>query len=385
MIKKALPLLIAFFVLFTYSIFYVPNMNIAFADDEEDEEEMSLDDIRQQISDLNDDLNDLINENDAIGAEINELASKVAKVNEDINKLNADIEALNKKIKAKEIELENKKEEIKEQETNLNSRLKTMYKNGSIGYIDVLLGSNSISEFVYNVKMVKTIHEHDVEVVKILQTQYDELEKIKLELQNSRDELDKKKTELQEVQEEYEVQISILREKQAEYDTLIEEKKEEVRSAIVLLDGYIGGEFIWPLPSWSRNPWYITSWVGWRWHPIYDCWAYHGGTDIAVGWGNPIYAAGSGVVILSRNYSNYGYTVIIDHGGGVTTLYGHCSSLVCEQGDVVVAGDLIAYVGDTGAATGPHLHFEVMYDGEEQDSMQFFPDIEAYRPSDVIL
>ena len=142
---------------------------------------------------------------------------------------------------------------------------------------------------------------------------------------------------------------------------------------------------MWPLPSYSRNVSYITSWVGWRYHPIYKAWRYHGGTDIAVGTGTNIYACGNGTVILSRNYSNYGYTVMIDHGDGIVSLYGHCSKLLVEKGDIVAAGDLIAKVGSTGAATGPHLHFEVMVNGDVVDSMKYYPDMEAYRPSNVLL
>ena len=382
--RKVLSILLIFFVLFTFSYFYFPNSEIAYAEGEEGGE-LSAEELRDLINQLNGDLDDLIDENDKIGAEINELANEVSKINDEVVALNKDIDELNSKIKQKEIELDNKEKEIAEQEANLNSRLKTMYKNGSIGYIDVLLGSNSISEFVYNIKMVKMIHEHDVEVIGILERQHAELEEIKQVLVASKEELDKKKADLEKAQSEYEDRIAVLKEKQLEYDSAIAAKKEEVRSAIVLLDGYVGGQFIWPLPSWSRRVGYITSWVGYRWHPVYGGWRYHGGTDIAVGTGTPIYAAGSGVVIMSRNYSNYGNTVIIDHGGGITTLYGHCSSLCCSVGDIVVAGDLIAYVGSTGAATGPHLHFEVMYDGVEQDSMQYYPDIHQYRPSDVLL
>ncbi|NLO25140.1 MAG: M23 family metallopeptidase [Clostridiales bacterium] len=123
---------------------------------------------------------------------------------------------------------------------------------------------------------------------------------------------------------------------------------------------FIGGKFVWPAPGYN----YITSDYGWRVHPIYKTRKYHAGIDIRVPWGKKIVAAGAGKVIYANTYGGYGKTVIIDHGGGITTLYAHNSSLNVKVGTVVTAGTTIALAGSTGVSTGPHLHFEVRKNGE---------------------
>ena len=119
------------------------------------------------------------------------------------------------------------------------------------------------------------------------------------------------------------------------------------------------GALQWPLPVAGT----ITSPQGYRTDPITGETSYHSGTDIAVPEGTPILAAADGTVIIANALDSwggsYGYHVKLDHGGGLTTLYAHCSSICVTAGQQVKAGEVIAYVGQTGRATGPHLHFEV--------------------------
>lgn len=115
---------------------------------------------------------------------------------------------------------------------------------------------------------------------------------------------------------------------------------------------------IWPL----SGP--ITSEYGWRTHPIYGNARYHSGIDIGGDYGMNIYAADSGTVTYSGWISGYGNTVIIDHGNGVSTLYGHNQSLTVNVGQNISQGDVIAHCGSTGNSTGPHCHFEVRVNGE---------------------
>jgi len=111
----------------------------------------------------------------------------------------------------------------------------------------------------------------------------------------------------------------------------------------------------------------ISSEFGWRVHPISGTERLHAGMDFAVDYGTPIVAAGSGSVIFSGWYGGYGYAVIVDHGGGITTLYAHADELLVSEGTWVNGGTIIAKVGSTGYSTGPHLHFEVREDGEPVD------------------
>ena len=119
------------------------------------------------------------------------------------------------------------------------------------------------------------------------------------------------------------------------------------------------GAYVWPCPS-SRT---ITSNYGYRVHPVTGAKKLHSGMDIGASYGAAVVAAASGTVIMSKYYGGYGNCIIIDHGGGVSTLYGHMSSLVAKTGQTVSAGETIGKVGSTGVSTGNHLHFEVRING----------------------
>lgn len=111
----------------------------------------------------------------------------------------------------------------------------------------------------------------------------------------------------------------------------------------------------------------VTSNFGWRTHPILGTERFHAGIDFGADYGSLIYASAQGRVIYADWYGGYGNAVIIDHGNGMTTLYGHCSELYVKDGDAVVKGQPIAAVGSTGFSTGPHLHFELRANGEPTD------------------
>ena len=128
------------------------------------------------------------------------------------------------------------------------------------------------------------------------------------------------------------------------------------------------GSFIWPVASYV----YVSSRFGQRVHPITGEIKNHTGIDIASNQGTTIYAADGGTITLAAWNGGYGNCVMIDHGNGYVTLYGHMSSIAVSQGQTVSQGDTIGYVGSTGNSTGPHLHFEVLKNGTRIDPEQFF-------------
>ena len=132
-------------------------------------------------------------------------------------------------------------------------------------------------------------------------------------------------------------------------------------------EDFVGGEFIWPAPGYST----ITSKFGMRYHPVLKVNNLHKGTDIAMPTGAAIIAANDGVVIKSMYTTGYGNMVMIDHGGGVTTVYGHGSEIVAETGQTVKRGDIIMKAGSTGWSTGPHLHFEIRINGNYVNAVPY--------------
>ncbi len=130
---------------------------------------------------------------------------------------------------------------------------------------------------------------------------------------------------------------------------------------------YIGGEMQWPVPASTR----VTSPFGYRIHPILGVKKLHTGIDIGVASGNTVVAANAGKVIKAAWNNSYGYMVMVDHGGGIVTLYAHNSVLKVSTGDTVTRGQTVALSGSTGASTGPHVHFEVRVNGEYKNPMNY--------------
>ncbi|MCD6323216.1 MAG: peptidoglycan DD-metalloendopeptidase family protein, partial [Clostridiales bacterium] len=131
-------------------------------------------------------------------------------------------------------------------------------------------------------------------------------------------------------------------------------------------------DYLLYIPSaWPTESTYIGSGFGMRWHPILKVLKEHTGVDIGGAYGDEIYASASGTVVLSRYNGGYGYSVKIDHGEGITTIYGHASKLLVKEGEEVVKGQVIALVGSSGVSTGPHVHFEVRIDNVPVDPIPF--------------
>lgn len=322
---------------------------------------------------------DLQNELDNVNSQKEDISNRLSKAKKDIEKLNSkvstlnnEIAAANQKISETEAKIAKKKKDMKEREDGLNERLRVMYKNGSIGFVDVLLGSNSISEFISNLGLIQKIYENDMEVLETLKREAEELEQIQKELKEQKEQLAVKKTELDNDVAELN---SLKKELEAKEDELLEEA-EALTSKIQSLTNsgseYVGGgSWVWPAPA-SH---YLTSYFGWRRHPVYGTWRYHSGIDIAAGSGTNVLAAAPGTVILSVDYGNYSYgeCIIIDHGGGITSLYGHMTrgSRRVSVGQKVNAGQVIGLVGSTGISTGPHLHFEVRKNGVVTEPLDY--------------
>ena len=300
-----------------------------------------------------------------------------------VNSLEGDIFALNEQIKISEKQLKKLKKDLKKaqakvdkQNEDLSLRLRAMYKNGSVGFLDVLMNSNSFSEFLTNMDLVEKIYASDKDVLEELQDSHDKIEKKKNKVEKLTKDLKSSKQTAESNMRTIEAEkqkIAADNEKTAAMldDLEGEAEAEAARLAAAAQSGqtsssssssYGGGAFAWPVPS-SHN---ISSGYGWRICPFHGR-EFHGAIDIAASGGAPIVASADGEVISAGWNGGFGNSIQVDHGGGLVTMYNHCSSFNASVGQKVSKGETIAFVGTTGSSTGNHLDFRVFQDGTTKD------------------
>lgn len=265
-----------------------------------------------------------------------------------------------------------------------NSRIRNIYKKGQINYIDVLFGAKDFSDFTTRFELLLKIMRNDITLIEDMKIEKQNLKEKQEQLQSSQEELQvvraqaNAKRQVVENRREQRKEIYLAAaaerdEEQRKYEELLSASNEITNLVKQLesggkLSGQGSGRMMWPV-----NTRVTTSSYGWRTHPIYGDRRFHSGLDIPADYNDPVFAADSGVVISAGWINGYGYTVIIDHGRGVTTLYAHNNSLIVNSGQKVAQGQQIAYAGSTGNSTGPHCHFEVRINGETTQPLDYLP------------
>ena len=321
---------------------------------------------KKQVDGLSSEAEKMQLEIDKLDKEIADAKKELAAAEEDIKRLNEDIEKTEEELKKAEEDLELKQEAF-------GSRLRVMYKNGNVGYLEVLLSSSDLKDFLSRRQMIQSIAKQDVELIEKVEEQKALIDKKERELRGQRASIEATKIRLSDKREELETASRSKGLLKAELDKEINSAEAEldklnnlakdIESEIVKRQSgggvYSGGKMLWPVPGNHR----ISSPFGYRIHPIYKTKKLHTGIDIPASTGSSVLAAGGGRVIYSGNLGGYGKTVMVDHGGGIVTLYAHNSALTVSEGTSVSQGDTIARVGSTGASTGPHSHFEVRKNG----------------------
>lgn len=305
------------------------------------------------------------------------LDDEVTVLEGEIATVNANIATLEEEIAITAAELEEATVKMEEQYEIYKVRVRVMYEDSQTGYLDILLSSDSIGDFFEKLDIVSQIAEYDKNLTEELKaeqqrimTKKAELETKKQALEDSKKELVDKKADLDSKMATRDAMIQKIQNSQSALEEQLKEieaEEQAVRKQIANLASgnttYSGGAMLWPAPS----CYIVTSDFGWRFHPVLKYEKLHTGIDIGAGYGAKIIAAQSGTVITATYNSAYGNYVVIDHGGGVCTLYAHQSSMAVSVGQYVSAGEVIGYVGSTGYSTGPHLHFEVIVNGTVQN------------------
>ncbi len=316
-------------------------------------------------------------------AEVEKLSLQISQKREEINNIEAEEESLMNYINEAETSLAEYTEKYESQKSLLEQRLVAMYEMGEVKYLDVLLNSDSLSDFLSRYYLVSEITESDYELVASVKKNKEQMESLTNSLKEKKEELEQDKVD----KEKYEISLSnmeILKNNKLnqlnEQELALYQQIEGYKAEIASIESeikqialqnigemYIGGTMIWPTPGYTT----ITSNFGMRTHPITGIYKLHTGVDIGAPYGSNFIASNDGVVVKSEMNAAYGNMVMIDHGGGVMTLYAHGSERLVEVGQTVTQGTPVLKVGSTGYSTGPHAHFEIRINGEYVNPLDY--------------
>lgn len=351
-----------------------------------DDKRAELNDVKQQMADMQARKEEARRKADSANAQLNEIMENLNELQAQANSLQAKSDVLQDKINKNQAALEKKQQEVDQRMVIYRKRLRDIYINGQINYLDVLLGAKDFSDFSSRMYLLQKIISSDLAMLDQLRRDAEEINTRKQqlaaemkEIKTTQAELEAKKAKVNKLRDERAQVLYKAQEEeassQAEYDRLLA-ISENIAAMLRNMESNGGGaqagrggtgRFMWP----CSGP--ITSYYGWRTHPIFGTTKYHSGMDIAVDTGTPIQAADSGTVVYSGWLGGYGNCVMLDHGGGLVTLYGHNSALNVSEGQYVEKGTVIAYAGSTGYSTGPHCHFEVRLHGELTEPLNYLP------------
>ena len=340
----------------------------------------------EKINENNKKLEYVEDELSAALVEIQKLDDEIQKYSNELDKCNDSIDKLQKSIDSAENKLNVLENDYEKRSQALSNRLVEVYKAGDITFLDVLLSSKSLTEFVSSYYFIKELTEYDNESLEHVEDEKNTIQEIK-------EKLEKEKLEIIEIKAKKEQanlmlkNTKIIQEEKASklteaekkiQDSLIKYKREinKIENTITNITGgptidiqYTGGNMIWPV---AKSGTAITSYYGGRTHPISGIASYHSGIDIGNAYyGTPVVAALDGVVTYAGELGGYGNCVIINHGNGLSTVYGHGQVVLTTLNKKVKQGELIMEVGSTGNSTGPHLHFEVRIDGYTVDPLLY--------------
>lgn len=348
--------------------------------------------ISAEIKEKKQEVNNIKNNIYSLDSKINESQSKLDSMQTQMAGLNVEIKSTKNKITTIE-------KDLVKNEALLKERLRVMYKTKDVSYLEIILNSENLIDLLSNVNNIQQIVDYDREVLENLETSKQKHEAQKRSLEASKTKMTKIQEQMKAEQAVMEQNMSVqltekhkiaqdinslkLQEEELQRESASIEKQiqailaESARKAAEEAKknakpgtttktpqpqpqpNYSGGSMRWPLAVKGK----ITSGYGSRRDPINGVSSFHQGLDIAAPKGTSVYAAADGTVIFSGYRNSYGNVVMINHGGGIVTVYAHNSSLVAKKGQTVKAGTVISKVGSTGYSTGNHLHFEVRKNG----------------------
>ena len=351
--------------------------------DELEEKQQQLNSVQQQIEAQQRKAELARRKEQTIAEQLRAIQQELDTAEDEFEAVNDQLENTEQHIKSN-IELSNRlTKKLEVQTKTLHRRIRDIYKNGQVNYLDVLLGAKDFNDFVGRMDILKKILAYDNALIQGTKADRETLRKAKHQLETDRAKI----VELRKLAAAKREQVASRRQErrgvlnaatyeretaERAYRELIETSRqiEQMIKRIQSGEKNIGGStgtMTWPADG------EVTSPFGWRVHPIFGTQRLHTGIDIGADYGDAIRAADGGVVIHADWMGGYGNAVIIDHGNGISTLYAHNSQLLVSEGQTVAKGQTVARCGSTGYSTGPHLHFEVRHNGSPVNPLNYLP------------
>lgn len=360
-----------------------------------------LDSIQQQVNQQNAAKADAETVIGSVSEQLRQIEEQLRQATAELGTIKEQRVAVENDITLNERQLAEAQKRLEGRESVFYKRVRDIYINGRLSYLDVVIGSKDFSDFANRLEVLKRIIDSDITLINEIKKERADIEAHKQKLEADRAklveleksalakqaEIEQKKAErnvvLQKAQNDRATAMQAIEElnaSSAQVSAMLKERQAARASAAAAAaaaaqssggqgasDNWVQGtgQLGWPVSG------EITSPYGYRVHPIWGTTIYHSGIDIGVDEGTPVHAADGGVVVWSGWMGGYGYAVVIDHGNGLSTLYGHNSELAVDEGQSVAKGQVISYAGSTGNSTGPHVHFEVRVNGDPVDPMGY--------------
>ena len=346
--------------------------------------------LEKKQQELNSKLNQAKTEKQKQEAIRNNLNSQITTTQKQITLLDNKINYLQNDIAEKEDRIEELSAEVLEQQDLFMKRIRSIYKT-SVGtsMLGMVFGVDSLGSYLSYGKYLSCISEHDSALLQTLADNIDELRTLQQQMQEEKEDLadtkvtaESKKASLTSQKTEVESTLQDIKKMEQEYladQAAIKKEMDQIQADIDAIYASTSGSgsqvdysttgFIYPVKGYT----YISSYYGWRFNNT----DYHTGIDFPAPANTPIRASASGTVIYVRTGAGYGRAwgygnyLIVDHGGGYSTLYAHCTSIPVSVGDTVTKGQTIAYIGTTGWSTGYHLHFEIRRNGAHTNPLNY--------------
>lgn len=348
--------------------------------------ETQKEEVENRIEETNDTLEYVQEELSSTLMRVQEIEDKVIEYEEDILALGEQMTELQASIDDATAKLQIATMDYEEKKKILAERLVSMYEAGDVSYLDVLLKSKSLTDFISRYYVIEEMADYDQYLINQVKIEKENIETTRKKLENEQTEIKIVKARAEQtsvvlnnmrtMQQNYVNQLSEGEKTLQEQITAYKKEQAEIEAQILLATNRIdaelqftGGEMLWPV---AASGTYITSGYGVREHPIQGVVKEHTGIDIGnAPTGTPVVAAADGVVTYAGWLGGYGNCVMISHGNGVVTLYGHGNKVLTSVDTQVKQGDVIMELGSTGNSTGPHCHFEIRINGYTQDPLLY--------------